>query len=278
MPYKVQLILNRIYRVARNYAYWFLEPFDAIFRKINQLDQYPPIRLRRHAGHFGSFDGVAFEFLSYLRFLLAMKPEHRLWDIGCGCGLLELALETAGFHNSLVGVDIHRPSIKWAQRTISKRVSNFRFIHADICNEAYWPYGKFSASEWFSVFREKDFDIAIAKSLFTHMLPEELSVYLTQISLRLKTGGKALLTFFLLNSQQQKLKSQNKIVFTKPNNKSAYALKNLYAPTAAVAYEEAYILDLLSKKHFGLLGDIYYGSWTSIENPLSYQDIILVTK
>lgn len=187
------------YREMRALFYILLGPFDFLFRKINQLDKYPPIHLRRHAGCLGSMDGPGFEFAAYIRILLKLKAGHRLWDVGCGCGLLELAFERAGWKGSLIAVDIHKPSIEWAQRTISQREPNYRFIHADIYNPAYWPKGRKSANEWFSSFAERDFDSVVVKSLFTHMLPEELEIYLHQIGDRLKPTGKALLTFFLLN-------------------------------------------------------------------------------
>jgi len=233
------------YRQARYYAYWLLEPFDAIFRMINRLDKYPPIPLRRHVGCFGSFDGPGFEFVEYLKLLLGLKSEHRVWDIACGCGLLELALESAGWRGQLVGVDIHKPCITWARRSISKRIPSFQFVHANIYNEDYWPYGHLSTKEWFSIFGASDFDIAILKSLFTHMLPEELSVYLQQISARLSPGGKAILTFFILNEEQERLEQKNSIRFIAPSPDSVYAVKQLLVPTAAVAYTEAYLVEEL---------------------------------
>ena len=59
-------------------------------------------------------------------------------------------------------------------------------------------------------FVENEFDVAVAKSLFTHLLPEELDIYLRSIADRLRTGGKALLTFFILNEEQQRLAALDK--------------------------------------------------------------------
>ncbi len=65
----------------------------------------------------------------------------------------------------------------------------------DIYNGAYYPKGKLNAQEWFDSFVEKEFDVVVAKSLFTHLLPDELDIYLRSIANRLRAGGKALLTF-----------------------------------------------------------------------------------
>lgn len=274
---RIQAVIGHLYRRTRNAAYWLLDPFDALFRNINRLGNYPPIHLRRHVSCLGSLDGRGYEFTAYLKLLLGLRAGQSLWDIGCGCGLLELALEHVGWRGRLIGVDIHKPSIRWAQRTISRRVPSFQFVHTDIYNPNYWSHGKESASEWFSGFTECDFDIVVAKSLFTHMLPEELDVYLRQINVRLKPTGKALLTFFMLNSEQEELQQSNQISFVKPHPGVAYAVRYVVAPTAAVAYEESYLIEHLDKN--GLKADkIYYGSWTGRGDALSSQDMVVVSK
>ncbi len=265
------------YRLARNAAYRLLNPLDALFLRINRLGQYPPIYLRRHAGCLGGFDGSGYEFVSYLKLLTGLAPEHRLWDVGCGCGLLELALESAGWQGQLIGVDIHKPSVQWAQRAISRHIPSFRFVHADIQNPAYWPQGRMSADQWFFSFQEREFDRVIAKSLFTHMQLDELDIYLREIHTRLKLAGKALLTFFLLNPEQDKLQYLNKIVFTKPDGASVYAVRNPAAPTAAVAYEENFLVEHLQGS--GLLVEVIrYGTWSGRGDGLSFQDLIVVSK
>jgi SAM-dependent methyltransferase len=274
----VQALLVQRYRQARSLAYRALNPFDALFRRINHLDRYPPIHLRRQVGCLGDLGGAGPEFVIYLKLLAGLKAGHYLWDVGCGCGFLELALESAGWKGRLVGTDIHKPSIEWAQRTITRRIPYFRFIHADIYNAAYWPQGRLSAGEWLPGFAERDFDIVVAKSLCTHMLPDELDIYLKAISTRLNPTGKALITFFILNSAQEKLKSSNQISFTKPERGSVYAVRHLAAPTAAVAYEESYLLERLEQSGLKVQGAIHFGYWTGRADAHSFQDMLVVAK
>ena len=118
-------MLARVYRRMRYAAYCGFWPFDALFRKANRMSQYPPIHLRRHVGLLGSLQGAGLEFVAYLKLLVHLKAGDRLWDVGCGCGLLELALETVGWRGELIGTDIHRPSIRWAARSIGRRVPCF---------------------------------------------------------------------------------------------------------------------------------------------------------
>ena len=266
------------YRHVRRLAYQAVNPFDALFRRINGLDRYPPIHLRRQVGCLGDIGGAGPEFVSYLKLLAGLTAGQSVWDVGCGCGFLELALEQAGWTGRLVGTDIHRPSIEWAQRTITRRQPDFRFVHADIRNDAYWPAGRLSATEWLSSFAERDFDIVVAKSLFTHMLPDELDIYLHAISMRLTATGKALITGFVLNPAQEALHASHQIRFIRPAPGSVYAVRHLDAPTAAVAYDEPYLTERLRQHGLGVRDGTRFGYWSGRQDGLSFQDILVLHK
>lgn len=266
------------YRQARHLAYRAANPLDTLFRRINGLERYPPIHLRRQVGCLGDLSGAGPEFVVYLKLLTGLKAGQSVWDVGCGCGLLELALEQAGWKGRLVGTDIHRPSIEWAQRTIATRMPDVRFMHADIRNVAYWPSGKSSAREWLSGFDGRDFDRVVAKSLFTHMLPAELDLYFRAIATRLKPAGTALITCFVLNPDQERLRASNQITFTKPATDSVYAVRQLAAPTAAVAYDESYLIDRVRAHRLAIRDAIHYGYWTGRQDALSFQDILVLEK
>lgn len=259
-----------------------MTPFDYIFRIINRLGQYPPLHLRRHVGHLGAgFNGPGYEFVSYLRLLTDLKTGHSLWDLGCGCGMLELALEDMGWTGSLVGTDIHKPSIEWATRHIGVRIPDHKFIHSDIYNAAYWRNGRMNAQTWLEAFPERDFDVVIAKSFFTHVLPEELNLYLKSIADRMKVGGKALLTFFILTEEQKRLakEGKNHFSFHPYAEDGCCAVRRPSAPTAAVAYEQQYLMTCF--RDAGFKTDhcrLWYGAWTGRNDVLSFQDIILATK
>ena len=127
-------------------------------------------------------------------------------------------------------------------KKISSKYETFQFIHSDIYNFAYWPAGKYDAESWLLNFNKNNFDIIIVRSLFTHMLPDELDMYIKHISKSLNNAGKVVATFFLLNDTQKKMKN-NSIHFIKQNKTSVHSIMNKLAPTAAVAYEQDYILE-----------------------------------
>ncbi len=272
--------LNRVLRTIRYGAYRMLQPIDAGFRWLNRLPHYPPVALRRHVSELGFVDGPGYEFVAYLKLLVRLQPSDAIWDVGCGCGLLELALETQGWTGRVTGTDIHGPSIAWASRTITKRVPRIRFVHADIHSAAYWPSGKLSPQQWLATFDENGFDVVVAKSFFTHLLPEEAALYLEAISRRLKPGGRALLTFFLLDAGGAKPTGpaeERAMQFTRPNPGARFGLRRLHAPTAGVAMDEDLLRELCA--HVGLgVTEVRRGTWGGRADGLSFQDLVVLRR
>ena len=225
------------------------------------------------------FNGPGYEYVAYLRLLASLQMGDSVWDLACGCGMLELALEDLGWSGTLVGTDISRPCIDWTQRNIGGRVPGFKFVHMDIYNEAYQRDGKLSTEAWLRGFEGSGFDVVIAKSLFTHVLPDEQIVYLKAIADRLKPGGRALITFFVLSEEQARLAAEgkNRMLFQPYSEDGRCAVYRPLAPHAAVAYEEHYLEERLMEAGFRT-HKLYAGAWTGCAAGLSYQDIIVAEK
>ena len=72
-------------------------------------------------------------------------------------------------------------AIEWCQREVTSRYPNFRFTHVDVFNAAYNPSGALRASEFSFPYRAEQFDLVFLYSVFTHLLPEALEHYLSEI-------------------------------------------------------------------------------------------------
>ena len=269
-------------RVLRRIRYLLLlmyAPVEQLVFRISGIPGFPPIHLRRTVGATAAPDGSSAQFLILLKMVAGLNNGSRVLDIGCGCGLLELAIEDHVKNGRVVGVDIYRPSIAWATRRITSRSPHITFDHADIHHPEYWPSGRLSVEAYFKTLNETGFDIVVAKSLFTHMLDDELPFYLSEIAHRLAPGGKALTTFFLLNAEQGELGRQgrNAIEFHRPESDAPYAFRRRSAPAAAVAYDEAFIDTLLAQA--GLVCSTrLYGTWSGRQSGLNFQDILVVQR
>ena len=254
-------------------------PVEQLLFKLGGISEFPPAHLRRTVGATATPDGSSMQYLLLIKMVANAKSSSSILDIGCGCGMLEIVLAKYMTTGRVVGIDIHMPSLEWAKNKIASKHPNIEFVHSDIYNEAYWPQGKKSASEFFSSFSSGTFDLVIAKSLLTHMLIDELPIYFEAIAKNLKLGGKGLLSFFLLNEDQKKLQKEGRSAFTLfPNNPGdPYSFRRRSAPSAAVGYDEIFVKDLLRKSGLTCI-DIIYGSWSGRPDSPLFQDILLVEK
>jgi len=217
--------------------------------------------------------------MGHLRKLAALRSDERVLDIGCGCGQMALHLEKyLDEKGSYLGVDIHGPSIRWCQKSISRRRSNFQFAHIDVRNLAFNPSAKHDAESYQFPYDTGSFDLILLKSVFTHMRPAEVDNYLREVSRLLKNDGRCLATFFLLNEEQARLSKEGKNALKFNYGEGVWRYRYEHSPESAVAYDESYVLELLNKHHLTLKTPTYYGHWSGRRDGLSFQDILLLEK
>src|SRR5829696_4204738 len=196
----------KLLRSIRNAGLVALGPVDYLARAVKGKTELPPLHLRRYVGPLRSFESSGIEFMGYLRSLTALRPDQRVLDVGCGCGQMALHLKNYLNENGrYVGVDIHRPSIRWCQQTIARSHNNFHFAHINVRNLAYNPNAAHGAETYQFPFEDRSFDLILLKSVFTHMRPAEVSNYVSEVARLLKKNGRCLATFFLLNDEQAML-------------------------------------------------------------------------
>ncbi len=241
---------------------------------------YPPRKLRDVGGDdLADFEKTGKEFVGYFRELCGLQPSEHVLEIGSGSGRIALALaEYLAGKGSYAGVEVTHPSVEWSKENITSRYPNFKFLHADLYNKRYNPGATLSAKDYIFPFAAECFDFVFLTSVFTHSLPEDTEHYVSEISRMLKPGGRGLLTFFLLNAEQGAMADQgrNQISFFPAGDN--YQVRDRQVPESAVAYEEAYILQVLEGKQLAVTNSIHYGAWSGREGGLSFQDIMVVTK
>ncbi|HEY0727973.1 MAG TPA: class I SAM-dependent methyltransferase [Pyrinomonadaceae bacterium] len=262
MPAKQRLSRRSIsvLRNLRTLAYVTLTPLDYVSRLVNGKADFPPLHLRRHVGPLRTFEASGAEFMTYLRLLVNLQPSESILDIGCGCGLM--ALQLRDFLDSdgrYTGVDIHGPSIKWCANHITQ--PNFHFAQI---SDLKLPY------------EAQSFDVILVKSVFTHLRPEEVDGCLSEVERLLKPNGRCLASFFLLNDEQRALAAQakNAFAFNFGNNHWRYVYE--HSPESASAYDQNYILELLSQHNLELSAPIHYGTWSGRKDGLSFQDLLQI--
>ncbi|WP_250125046.1 class I SAM-dependent methyltransferase [Chroococcidiopsis sp. CCMEE 29] len=246
---------------------------------INEL--VPPEKMIDWVGGGGTswFKQVGNEFFQYFVELCDLKPNEKVLDVGCGCGRIAVPLtEYLEDGGSYEGFDITTDEVNWCRENISTKYPNFRFHRANIYSKHYNPNGKVTASEYKFPYEDMSFDFVFLTSVFTHILPQELENYLSEIVRVLKRGGKCLISFFLLNPESLKYSNENLGILDFKYDFEYYRLLNPDVPEFAVAYKESFIQSLYEKHQLKIMEPIRYGSWCGRKEFLSCQDIIIAVK
>jgi SAM-dependent methyltransferase len=224
------------------------------------------------------FERKGNQFLQHFLDLGELKPDERVLDVGCGTGRMAVPLTGYLSSGEYEGFDLMPDAIEWCQENITSEYPNFRFQVADVYNKEYNLKGTRKASEYEFPYEDESFDFVILTSVFTHMLPDEVSNYLSEITRVMKTGGRAVITFFLLNQESLKLIESGMSRIDFRYDFGVYRTKEKSVPEAAVAYQETFIRKLCRENGLEIVEPVRYGRWCGREDFLRYQDIVVIRK
>ena len=239
------------------------------------------------------FPGVAARLLeNVLVDAGGLRPDERVLDIGCGPGGIAAHLTryldpAAG---SYEGFDVMPKAIDWARAQITPRHPSFRFKLAHVRNDEYSPGAPGDAGTCRFPYADGEFDLAFALSLYTHMLPFQVSNYLRETARVLRPGGRAVATFFLLNAEAEKLLAEG---MTLPfgargrfelsgdlddRHSGRYRTRYPDRPEARVALHEEDVRRLFQEAGLAI-SDIRYGRWCGRKQPQAmWQDAVVAIR
>lgn len=203
-----------------------------------------------------------------------------LLDIGCGNGgvarALTRVLDASGRYE---GIDINRTSIDWLQDRY-RHYPQFHFHHADVFNRMYNPEGRCEPGAYRLPFADATFDIVMAKSVFTHMMPLDVRNYLSEISRVLKAFGRAVMTYFLLNEESRSFTEQGLSTISFAHNWNGDHLcriVNPEVPEIGVAHDESRVRRYCAEVGLSL-GETALGNWCGRPSLLGLQDLVIAFK
>ena len=276
-----KMVLEHLPRFIRSFAlniYYTTISFPSLL-KDDYKKVLPPKRMTSLVGD-GDFKEIGKGLLHTLIETAGLKPNERVLDVGCGIGRVAIPLmDYMKGYGCYEGFDIVPHEIKWCQKNISSRYSNFHFQLADIYNGVYNPSGKYKASNFKFPYKDESFDLVFLTSVFTHMLTEDMENYLSEIVRVLRKGGRCFITYFLLNAETIRLMEQKQSIFDfKLERDGCCYAHDLDIPEHAIAYEEGFIRELYIKNSLILIEPIYYGSWRNGKKSQPFQDFIIAKK
>jgi SAM-dependent methyltransferase len=193
----------------------------------------PPLRYRLMVG---PMDDESFSNPTGALAFPSLPPSayESVFDFGCGCGRVARKLMLQNPKPSrYVGLDINRRMIDWCAKNLSAVDPVFQFVHHDVFNPLL---GSLNTRRDFQPFPSEDgaFSLAIAISVFTHLLPEQAERYLAETSRILKTGGLAYYSWFLFDKRASPVFKMMQVF----ENAVYISEKD---PTAAVIYDEEFV-------------------------------------
>lgn len=273
IPRRLRWILRRLY---------FL-PFDLSDRLHGDRDDMVPPKSAIFAGSVDGFKKSGEILARRLIDYGGLEPSSRILDVGSGMGRLAVALiPFMSDEGSYDGLDIVESGVTWCQQHITTKRSNFSFTRADVQNSEYNPKGRSLASEYRFPYQDESFDLVVAISVFTHMLPEDAEHYISEFARVLRPGGRCFATYFLINPDSLRLMELGRSALEFRHDLGSHWLVSRRATELSVGYEEQCALRAYETCGFGT--SVHYGGWCgrapfwSEKSGLGDQDVVLATK
>lgn len=255
-----------------------LQPEDGVTRD----DLIPPTEML----HDGSTSADQFVLLGegFCQYILMprahLAPTASILDVGCGNGGVARALTRyISAEGRYEGLDVNSNTIAWLQQRYHS-YRNFRFTHANVRNRLYNPSGRIRPIDYRFPFADASFDVVLLKSVFTHMVPDEMSAYMREVSRVLTKGGRSVITYFLLNDESLRFVERGL---------DAHRLVHQYAsdplcriarpemPEFVVAHDERRVRESYTRCGC-TIADLAFGDWCGRRSLLGHQDLVVAIK
>ncbi len=259
-----------------------IDPVDSVLCKISGNSGLPKYSIRvRSNGFNGQLGGQRFakngRFLqSLLEKHCEITPSSDILEIGCGCGRTAISLSGYLEEGTYIGMDIEQTSLKACSENKKLQRDGFTFDFLDVQNDEFNPSGKHKADEYRFPYNDNSFDTIFLVSVFTHMLTDDVTHYIDEISRLLKPGGSAFITTFLMDDGAE----SEGLNFPFKAQDHFYATEEM--PEIAVGYLKSFYDNNFHKNGLSEKKNPVFGKWRSpqeLNNIGDFsQDIVLYQK
>jgi len=235
----------------------------------------PPRRLDL-AGR-SDFASCGEELADHLVELAGLRPDERVLEVGCGAGALARALlrrqDATGTYD---GLDGDHAAIGWCRRRY-RRQRGFTFRVADVVDARRNPAGTHRPDEYRFPYADASFDVVVAHSGPTHLLPGACAQLVRESARVLAPGGRFVASFFLLNDTSRAFMADGQAGMTFIDAAESVALVSEERPDEAVAYDDAWVFETLRAADL-LLVALHPGSWCGREEFTAFADIVVAAR
>ena len=223
-----------------------------------------------------------------------LQPSSRVLDVGSGIGRIARGLTdylnfeneprqegtemTCTYTGTYDGFDAIKLGVDWCTKNITSQHPHFRFKYVPLENDLYRNDGQ-NAAQFTFPYPDDSFDFVILTSVFTHMLPDEVARYLSEIQRVMSKGGHCVATFFILDDATRQL-LKTKTDFHFPFDYGHYALMDDKVKAANVAFDKAFLERIIAESGLTIHKKID-GFWrvgNRESDVQDFQDVLILEK
>ncbi len=256
-------------RILRLVKYGLAAPLiGVVVRNSRWLDgaDGPPAFINYAGG--GDFTAVGDQQAELIAARAGLTGADRVLEIGCGIGRIACALGRRHPALDYLGFDVVSYGIDWSRKRLAAR-PGFRFVHADLRNGFYNPFGRHAATGFRFPADDASRDLVFATSVFTHLLEDAARHYLAEAARVLAPGGRLYLTTFLMPDRPG-----GDLRFDHQRGRAHLASRA--EPELAVAYAPEFWAEAASGAGFQITAT-WPGAWAG-RPAADYQNAILLTR
>jgi ubiquinone/menaquinone biosynthesis C-methylase UbiE len=230
------------------------------------------------SGGFKGRTAVAQHWFNMLTRKAQLQPDDSVLDVGCGLGRMAVALMPY-LTGRYEGFDVDGKAIQWCRDNITPKAPNFRFQAFSVHNNVYNPKGNVDSDTFRFPYDDGAFDVAFLASVFTHMLPRSVTRYVEELQRVLKSGGRCVASYFLLNEASEQAITERRMIANRdfPVSMDGCRVQYAHAPERAVAHHETKIRELYERNGFRITA-VFYGGWSGHARPRGGQDKVFAIK
>ena len=242
--------------------------------KRNQRPPLPPANLLNGMGP-GDYWQVGEHTVELIDRLAGVRRADAVLDVGCGLGRIAWPLsQRLGRGGSYVGLDAAHPYVDWCNQHL-RLGRRFQFVHADVRTAAYNVDGSIAPEDFAFPWPPASFDLVVATSIFTHLLPAAAGNYLGEIARVLAPGGRLFSSFFLLDEAGTDAARAGATYPTFSHPIPEGLLHDREVPEDGIAFDPAWVRERLERSGLELVS-MHPGTWKGAG--LYYQDIVVATR
>lgn len=200
-----------------------------------------------------------------------------LVELGCSGHLPAMLKKEAPEGIRYHGIGLIAPILKWCGEAFQQNGA-FAFSRIDIRDPLRNPNGSVIPEKMRLPFDDATVDTVYVDVSFTTISQSALRRYMSEISRVLKTGGRMIAFFYLLDGTAMVRISQRRTKYTFEHRLDTYCrAQDPKRPGAPIAYNDTFIKMLGAPVHLDVK-HVANGAWAGHENATAFEDLVVLEK